>query len=354
MRPIDLPLWPVSFLYGAANHLRARAYRTGLLKSRRLDAVVISVGNLTVGGTGKTPMVLWIAQKLLAEGKSVGILTRGYRGQPVPVTAGDEIGTAEEIKITNSSDEVQLLAARLGNHVRFGVGANRFENGSKLAAQGVNWFVLDDGFQHWHLERNVDLVLIDAMTPFGGGQLLPAGRLREPLTALARADIVVITRTESSPGVETTIRQYSSAPIFYAQPQLDSIRKIEAGRLAGPVSSGAADRLFVFCAIGNPNGFIQTLTQSGVTISGRKFFPDHHRFTRADADQILRAAQDAGSTGLICTEKDLYNLGGSFGDESNLFCATISLKIQHQDDFWHQIISKANDRAAASASKEDC
>jgi tetraacyldisaccharide 4'-kinase len=196
--------------------------------------------------------------------------------------------------------------------------------------------------------------LIDAMTPFGGGQLLPAGRLREPLTALARADIVVITRTESSPGIETTIRRYSSAPIFYAQPQLDSIRKIEAGRLAGPVSSGAADRLFVFCAIGNPNGFIQTLTQSGVTISGRKFFPDHHRFTRADADQILRAAEDVGSTGLICTEKDLYNLSGSFGDESNLFCATISLKIQHQDDFWHQIISKANDRAAASASKEDC
>jgi len=213
-------------------------------------------------------MVLWIAQKLLAEGKSVGILTRGYRGQPIPVSAGDEIGTAEEIKITNSSDEVQMLAARLGDRVRFGVGANRFENGSQLAAQGVNWFVLDDGFQHWHLERNVDLVLIDAMTPFGGGQLLPAGRLREPLTALARADIVVITRTESSPGVETTIRQYSSAPIFYAQPQLDSIRKIEAGRLAGPVSSGAADRLFVFCAIGNPNGFIQTLSQSGVTISG--------------------------------------------------------------------------------------
>ena len=355
MRPIDLTLWPVSFLYGAVNHLRARAYRTGLLKSRKLDdAAVISVGNLTVGGTGKTPMVLWIAQKLLAEGESVGILTRGYRGRPIPVTDADAESSTPETKIVNSSDEVQLLAARLGNRVRFGVGANRVENGLKLAAQGVNWFVLDDGFQHWHLERNVDIVLIDAMTPFGGGQLLPAGRLREPLTALARASIVVITRTESSPGIETTIRRYSPAPIFYAQPQIDSIRKIEAGRLAEPVSPGLPDRLFVFCAIGNPNGFIQTLTQSGVTIAGRKFFPDHHRFTRADAVQLLRAAQDSGATGLICTEKDLYNLSGSFGDESNLFCATISLKIQHQDDFWHQIISIANHRTGPSAPKDDC
>jgi len=354
VRPIDLTLWPVSFLYGAVNHLRARAYRTGLLKSRKLNGVVISVGNLTVGGTGKTPMVMWIAQKLVAEGKSVGILTRGYRGQPIPPSDAGTEGSTTETKIINSSDEVQMLVARLGDRVRFGVGANRFENGSKLAAQGVNWFVLDDGFQHWHLERNVDIVLIDAMTPFGGGQLLPAGRLREPLAALARASIVVITRTESSPGIETTIRRYSSAPIFYAQPHIDSIRKIEAGRLAGPVSPGAVGGLFAFCAIGNPNGFIQTLTQSGVTVAGRKFFPDHHRFTRADAAQILRAAQDAGATGLICTEKDLYNLSGSFGDESNLFCATMSLKIQHEDEFWHQITSIANDRTSLPAAEEDC
>src|SRR5580704_3198959 len=265
-------LWPLTVPYGAVVNLRARAYRSGLLRQKRLDGIVISVGNLTTGGTGKTPMVLWIAEKLLAEGKSVGILTRGYRGRPISISDADaEANSTEEIEIANSSDEVQMLAARLGNRVRFGVGANRFENGCKLVAQGVNWFVLDDGFQHWHLERNVDIVLIDAMSPFGGGQLLPAGRLREPLTALARADVVVITRTESSPGIETTIRRYSSAPIFYAQPQIDSIRKIEAGRLAEPVSPGVPDRLFVFCAIGNPNGFIQTLTQSGVTISGSKF-----------------------------------------------------------------------------------
>ena len=124
---------------------------------RKLDGVVISVGNLTVGGTGKTPMVLWIAQKLAAEGKSVGILTRGYRGKPIPPGDAGTEGSAGEPITTNSSDEVQMLAARLGNQVRFGVGANRFENGSKLAAQGVNWFVLDDGFQHWHLERDLDI-----------------------------------------------------------------------------------------------------------------------------------------------------------------------------------------------------
>ena len=320
---------------------RAALYRAKILRKRRLDGAVISVGNLTVGGTGKTPMVLWIAERLFAEGKKAAILTRGYRGGAQADAAG-----------IPRADEVALLRERLGGRAQLGVGHDRYSAGKILERHGVDWFVLDDGFQHWHLERNVDIVLIDAMSPFGGGQLLPAGRLREPLAALARADVVVITRTESSPGIETTIRRHSAAPIFYAQPHLDSIRKIEAGRLTDPVSPRAVGSLFVFCAIGNPNGFVQTLTQAGVTIAGRKFFSDHHRFTRADADQILRAAQTAGATALICTEKDLYNLNGSFGDDANLLCATISLKIQHQDDFWHQIISIAGDRTAPLVSGE--
>jgi tetraacyldisaccharide 4'-kinase len=339
VRLSEVLLWPFSLLYGAAAHWRARAYRTGFLKSSRLPGVVISVGNLTVGGTGKTPMVLWIAEKLVGEGKSVGILTRGYRGEPIAPN-----GAKTEHGLANTSDEVRLLNGRLGNRVRFGVGANRFENGSKLASEGVNWFVLDDGFQHLQLARDIDIVLVDAMTPFGGGHLLPAGRLREPLRALARADIVVITRTESSPGIESAIRARSAAPIFYAQPRIDSIRRVEKGDLTAPVAENSTGSLFAFCAIGNPNGFIQTLREARLRIAGHEFFPDHHRYTNADADRILREALDSGAGDLICTEKDLYNLGGTLEGTPNLFCALISLKIQRESEFWHQIMSLANQR----------
>jgi len=182
---LESVLWPLTIPYGAATHLRTRAYRTGLLRAKRLDGVVISVGNLTVGGTGKTPMVLWIAERLIAEGKKTAILTRGYRGD----------ASAEG----STSDEVQLLQARLGDRVAFGVGADRWARGRELSAQGIDWFILDDGFQHIQLARDVDIVLIDATNPFGGGHLLPAGRLREPKSALARANLVVVTRSDHAP-----------------------------------------------------------------------------------------------------------------------------------------------------------
>ena len=172
----DALLWPFTIAYGMVVRTRSLAYRRGLLRQRRIDGVVISVGNLTVGGTGKTPMVLWTAQRLLAEKKSVGILTRGYRGKPDPGGAKPVSGVSSE----TTSDEVRLLKARLGESVAFGVGANRFARGRELAKRGIQWFVLDDGFQHRQLARDVDIVLIDATNPFGGGHLLPAGRLREP------------------------------------------------------------------------------------------------------------------------------------------------------------------------------
>ncbi|MFZ0883768.1 MAG: tetraacyldisaccharide 4'-kinase, partial [Candidatus Acidiferrales bacterium] len=211
----EFVLAPFSLIYRAVTHLRARAYRKGILKPRRLDATVISVGNLTVGGTGKTPMVLWIAERLASEGKNVGILTRGYRGRP---TGSRE--SADAASSVSTSDEVRMLQSRLADRVAFGVGADRYTNATRLAKRGVNWFVLDDGFQHLQLARDVDIVLIDATNPFGGGRLLPAGRLREPRSALARADIVVITRSNHAPAVEAAVRRETDASIYYARPKL--------------------------------------------------------------------------------------------------------------------------------------
>ena len=175
-------LWPLSLPYGAAAHLRARAYRKGILKAQQLDGTVISVGNLTTGGTGKTPMVLWIAERLLAERKNVGILTRGYRGEKIAPRT--EIIRAAAASTARTSDEVRLLQSRLGNRVQFGVGANRYQQGRELAKRGVNWFVLDDGFQHLQLARDVDIVLIDATNPFSGGRAAPC---RAPPRAALRS-----------------------------------------------------------------------------------------------------------------------------------------------------------------------
>lgn len=325
-------LWPFSLPYGGVTHLRARAYRKGLLKQHRLGGTVISVGNLTVGGTGKTPMVLWLAEKLAGEGKRVGILTRGYGGESSP--DGDAA--------KSTSDEVRLLRTRLGDQVSFGVGADRFITGSELGRQGVEWFILDDGFQHLQLARDADVVLLDAMDPFGGGHLLPAGRLRESRTALSRADLIVITRSSHSPAIEAAVRRDSTAPIFYAGTELDSVLTFplsEEGDLCEhPVDFDPATRkMFAFCGIGNPAAFFNDLREWGFQIVGQRAFPDHHRYSRAEVVALAAAAAASGAEGVVCTEKDVYNLNGlSWHLPNPIFCR-IRLCIGREEGFWQAL-----------------
>lgn len=333
-------LWPFSVLYGAGMHLRTRMYRMGILKQRRLQGVVISVGNLTVGGTGKTPTVIWIAEKLAAEGKSAALLTRGYGSRPAETVEGTgEIAPSELI-----SDEVKVMIDHLGDGVSYGVGADRYARGLKLEKLGVNWFVLDDGFQHLELARDVDIVLIDSTLPFGGGHLLPAGRLREPRTSLSRADIIVITRSQHAPAIEAAIRRDSDAPIYYARPAFDSVRGTGCQRL--DADDARRRKLFAFCGIGNPQPFIADLRGWGFQIAGHRFFPDHHRYSQQDAAEIERAAKAAGATGLICTEKDVFNFSGVKWNTCDLLVCRIKLEIDNGDDFWLSVVAKGELSAA--------
>lgn len=320
-------LWPLSVPYGAFAHLRARLYRTGMLHQKRLDGVVISVGNLTTGGTGKTPMVLRIAEHLLTEGKSPGILTRGYRGESGPSGA--------------TSDEVRLLQARLGPRVRFGVGADRFARGRALAAEGVDWFVLDDGFQHLQLARDVDILLIDATNPFGGGHVLPAGRLREPRSALARADIIVITRSDHAPAVESVIRRDSRAPVFYAAPHLESVRVFRSDYPGEERTDAHAHKFFAFSGIGNPAVFPVDLREWGLDPLGYKIFPDHHKYSAGDMKQIAAEAAAAGANALMCTEKDIFNLSGGPLPDLDLYYCRIAMHIANETEFWRTLFRKA-------------
>lgn len=330
MTLVELLLLPLTLPYGAVTRLRARAYRKGMLRQRRLDGMVISVGNLTTGGTGKTPMVLWIAQRLLTEGKSIGILTRGYRGE----------GDAD----ASTSDEVQLLRARLGDRVALGVGADRFARGSELAKRGVESFVLDDGFQHLQLARDVDIVLIDATNPFGGGHLLPAGRLREPPSALSRADVIVITRSDDAPAVEAAVRRHSVAPIFYARAHLESVRAFR-GEFPGTEYAEAPSRkLFAFSGIGNPAGFRVNLSEWRLDIVGNRVFPDHHRYSEQDVKAIEAEARAAGANAIICTEKDIFNLSKAPLPALDLYYCRISLQIAREQDFWQAVLAIAESR----------
>lgn len=318
-------LWPLTLPYGAVVRLKARAYEKGILRQRRLNGIVISVGNITTGGTGKTPMVLWLAERLLAEGKTPGILTRGYRGEAFPTGS--------------TSDEVQLLQRRLGDRVAFGIGADRFARGTELAKRGTEWFILDDGFQHLQLARNVDIVLIDATNPFGGGHLLPAGRLREPKSALSRADIIVITRSRHAPAVEAAIRRESRPPIFYASIQLDFVAPWRPKNAEREIPRMKEKKLFAFCGIGNPSAFVANLREWGFHIVAERFFPDHHRYTPEDVQVIESEARRAGADALICTEKDTFNMGSAPFQSFDAFYCRISLQLDRAEEFWQAISS---------------
>jgi len=320
-------LRPLAATYGGVMRLRASLYRRGLLRSKRLEGTVISVGNLTVGGTGKTPMVIWLAERLAAEGHRAAILTRGYRGEGQSDARG-----------LPTSDEVALLRERLGPHAQLGVGKDRFATGRTLERHGAKWFILDDGFQHLALARDADVVMLDATAPFGGGRLLPAGRLREPRAALARADVVVITRSEHAPAVEAVARRFTQAPIFYSRTELDAVLRVPALQVALPEMDRTQAKFFAFCGIGNPAAFFDDLVRWGFRLVGRRGFRDHHRYTPADAEELERAAVIAGADAMLCTEKDVFNLRDAGPARLPIYACRIHLSLSDGEGFWRAVL----------------
>jgi tetraacyldisaccharide 4'-kinase len=332
-RGVRRMLFPLSVLYGIGARLRVRLYRHGLLAQRRLNGMVISVGNLTVGGTGKTPMVLWLAEKLISEGQRPAILTRGYRGE-APKNDGGLPG----------ADEVALMRTRLGARAQLGVGKNRYASGRVLERHGAKWFILDDGFQHLALWRDADIVLLDGSDPFGGGDLLPSGNLREPLAALRRASVIVITRSDHAPAVESLVRRNTDAPIFYAQPELQSVLCAPALAVEWPLADRSSARVFGFCGIGNPRAFFDDLRRWGFSLVGERSFRDHHRYSPADLAALERAAVEAQADAMICTEKDVFNLRDAGVGTLPVYACRIRLTISDSAKFWDAVMAAANRR----------
>jgi tetraacyldisaccharide 4'-kinase len=291
-RPLAIALWPLSRVYARCVSLRKWLYAKGLLKPKRLNATVVSVGNLTAGGTGKTPMVLWLAEKFIAEGKKVAILTRGYRGSG------------------GTSDEVELLRHRLRDRVRFGVGSNRYESGRRLESEHeIDVFLLDDGFQHLQLARDLDIVMLDGSRKLRDEWLLPAGLLREPIAACRRADILIVSRKFERPPIEA--RDAHKFCIFYSQTRLLGFRRFESidePRYLSEIGSGP---FFAFCGIGNPEAFFADLARWHVPLVQRKAFADHHKYSARDVQRLERDAATSKATAFVTTEKDVANLPAS-------------------------------------------
>lgn len=302
MKSLILP--PLSFLYGAVTRTRLSLYRRGTFHSTKLNRPVISVGNITTGGTGKTPLVEWVARTVAASGKKVCILTRGYgRDNPermVVVSDGKTVlATPNE-----AGDEPFLLATNLVGVAAVISSVDRVAAGNEAIRQfDTDCFVLDDGFQHLRLERDLNILTIDATNPWGGGHLLPYGRLREPLSGLSRADCIVITRTDQVNDLDklqTEIRKHAGAiPVFQSRINTSQIVSLDGSSqaLVAPVAA--------FCAVGNPRSFFKQVPHEVVL---ERAFADHHRYSQSEIDSLIETARRAGANSLITTAKDAVKL----------------------------------------------
>lgn len=314
----NVSLLPLSAVYGVVTRARLTAYRRGWLATSKLPVPVISVGNLTTGGTGKTPFVEWVcraasANKGESAPKRVGVLTRGYgRENPksqVVVSNGTELLASEQ----EAGDEALLLARNLLGIAAVVCNPNRVAAG-EWAIENLNTevFVLDDGFQHLRLARDLDIVIIDATNPWGvgGGSLLPYGRLREPRTGLSRADCVVITRMDQlddHSALEKEIAQLAGAvPVFSSRMVTTAIR--ELGGEVADRKALASQPLAAFCGVGNPESFFDKLRRDGFTLALTRPFADHHRYKQSELKALAQEAKARGAKGLITTAKDAIKL----------------------------------------------
>jgi tetraacyldisaccharide 4'-kinase len=309
-------LRPLTALWKAGNSRNIARTRP-----QKLGTPVISVGALTMGGAGKSPFVIHLAQALAEAGRNPAILTRGY-GRKSRIDLIVPRGGSAPVEQTG--DEAQMFIDRAVAHV--GIGSERYEVGLRMERElQPDVFLLDDGFQHFRLARDRDIVLIDALDPLGGG-IFPLGRLREPFAALARATTVVITRAENRHvGIERLIRRYNPrAPIFRAR--------------VVPRSEMPVGPLAAFCGLGQPRTVWRTLDTIGLHADPRIVFPDHHRYSAGDLAEIGRQAIAAGAGALVTTEKDMMNLPAGVEAPLRIYCLRIEIEIEDEAELLRHLL----------------
>lgn len=344
--PLASLLAVASTLYGTAQRIRASCYRHNLLPAQELPCTVISVGNITVGGTGKTPMAIYLAAKLQQAGSRVAVISRGYKGGAE--SAGGIVSDGKHLLMNSeqAGDEPFLIASRLKD-VPVVVGKNRIEAGRITIDQfQPDVIVLDDAFQHLKLKRDIDLVLLDYTRPFGNSHLLPRGSLREPAAALSRATACILTRTEKSADntaadslseiksllPRVPVFTTSHKPYFYMVKSgaRTPLHAIDSFLSPEQVKGIKPHKVFGFSGIARNDHFRQTVAAIEFNIGGFSEFSDHHRYSSDDLARIVQEAQAVGADCLITTEKDYARISDQLPLPMDLI--VVGVRIVFNDD----------------------
>ena len=310
--------------YSLAMRLRAASYGLGLLRVRRLPRPVISVGNITVGGTGKTPMTVWLARYLMARGLRVAVLSRGYGGRLEGSVAIVSDGTRRLLTPAEAGDEPCLLADLVPGLMVI-IGSDRYRAG-RLAMESLSpdVFILDDGFQHLRLHRDLNILLLDARQPFANGRILPAGFLREPVSAVGRADMAVFTRCSDDEPVTVTLP--FNLPTCRARHRLSGFTTFSDSTLRR-FGELAGLRGVAFAGIADPAGFFDELEREGAVLAATLAFPDHTGYGDEECAALARLLRSTRADYLITTAKDAVKLKALGNEEVPCYVASLELEL---------------------------
>ncbi|MCU0606059.1 MAG: tetraacyldisaccharide 4'-kinase [Candidatus Edwardsbacteria bacterium] len=351
---VQLPilfLWPLAAVYGAVVRFRTEFYRRGWLRAHATGIPVISIGNITAGGTGKTPMAIHVAQLLLRRGLRVAVLSRGYKRtirNPKSNILVVSDGVSMRCAVDQAGDEPYLMASRLlGSAQKPGafviVGKDRVA-GAKMAVElGAQAIVLDDGFQHLRLRRDLDIVLLDAGRPLGSGWLLPAGRLREPAGALGRASALVFTRAVAAGRPTGSDRLAAGKPAFASRHVPAGLFRWRSNTATDPAEL-AGKRVLLFSGIARPESFERSAGELGVDSCGHLRFGDHHGYSDADLGRIAAAASSGDA--LVTTEKDAVRLPLTWGPGKPLYVLRIGIEFVKDAERFEQLVLSAVGKSA--------
>jgi len=337
---------PFSPLYSLAMHLRASLYRRGVLRSHRFPLPVVSVGNLTLGGTGKTPMVQYLARLFQEHGFKPAIVSRGYGGAARGAINLVSDGTSLLLDAHAAGDEPRLLAETLPG-VPVLTGVVRRLPARRAQEMGADVLVLDDGFQHLQIVRDIDLVLFNTDRLAGNSRVFPGGDLREPVAALRRATGFVMTgvhaanRERAERFAQLLQAKFPATPVAFAGLRMEGLVATAPSGMIVPADPEPLHRepCFAFCGIAHPELFRQTLSEHGFSLAG--FFPlaDHQRYTGPLLDRLLAEARKSGARWLMTTEKDLVKLSGQAGHLS-LPLYGLRMRVETDADFSRAILAR--------------
>jgi tetraacyldisaccharide 4'-kinase len=346
-------LTPLSWLYGGAVLARGRWYGAGWGRVHNLARPVISVGNLTVGGTGKTPVVIAIGESLLKRGIGVAVLSRGYGGRAERRGALSSDGRGALLAWEESGDEPALTARRLRGAAVI-VGANRIAAWHRFGdALPPGVVVLDDGFQHLAIARDENVLLWDATDPIDRAALLPRGRLREPLSALSRATAVVITRVDQAePGAVASVErvvenQAGALPVFRARFEPRGLVEVATGR-EQPLARLDGARVLAAAGVGRFDSFTHLLAQGGARVAEAVKFPDHYPYRWSDLERLVARARHAGADMILTTEKDAVKLEQWAKPQHSVWAVRIHAVIEPPGP-WEAMLDRLADRVGRAA-----